>query len=345
MPEDFKSSSIPESASLREAMQVIDSGDLPGMVLITTPENQLLGVMTDGDIRRMLLAGHTMDSPVSPGLNRNFTWVTESTSRDQVLDLIRARSIDHVPILDSERRLVGIHRLGEMISERKLPNVAVIMAGGKGTRLGALTKDIPKPMLKIAGRPILERIVLHLVGSGISRIYIAVNYLREQIESHFGDGHHFGCEILYLRENEPLGSGGALSLLPESPEHPVLVMNGDIVTDFPIDRLFRHHARGGYMATMALSPYHHKVPFGCVTLENGTIAGFREKPLLTELANAGIYVFSPEVLPRITPGNYPITNLFETCIARGEAIGGFVIEENWADIGLPDELHSARGNF
>ena len=345
MPDNFKNSSIPESATLREAMQAIDSGDVPGMVLITSPDNRLIGVMTDGDIRRMLLAGETLDSPVAPGINRNFTWVTENTSRDQVLDLIRARSIDHVPILDAEHRLVGVHRLGEVISERKFPNIAVIMAGGKGTRLGSLTKDTPKPMLKIAGRPILERIVLHLVGAGIRNIYISVNYLREQIEDHFGDGHHFGCKISYLREDKPLGSGGALSLLPETPEHPILVMNGDIVTDFPIGRLLRHHAKGGYKATMALSPYRHKVPLGCVTLENGAIVEFREKPLITELANAGIYVFSPEILTRITEGNFPITNLFESCIERNEPIGGFVIEESWADIGLPDELNNARGNF
>lgn len=345
MPEDFKNCTIAETATLREAMVAINSGKLPGAALVNDSEGRLIGLMTDGDIRRMLLADATMDSPVAPGINRNFTWVTENTSRDQVLDLIRARSIDHVPVLDEKHRLVGIHLLGEMISERKLPNIAVIMAGGKGTRLGNLTADTPKPMLKIAGRPILERIVLHLVGAGIKTIYISVNYLREQIENHFGDGRHFGCEIRYLREEKPLGSGGALALLPEPPEHPVLVMNGDLVTDFPIGRLFRHHAKGGYKATMALSPYRHKVPLGCVTLENGAIVAFREKPLLVELANAGIYVFSPEVLTRITEGNFPITNLFESCIERGEPIGGYVIEENWADIGVPDEFDSACGKF
>lgn len=345
MPEDFIRSTIRETATLREAMQAINTGGLAGAVMVNDNNGRLVGLMTDGDIRRMLLANVPMDSPVSPGINRKFTWVTEQTSRDHVLDLMRAQSILHVPVLDNKGRLVGLHLIGEMITKSVLPNVAIIMAGGKGTRLGALTKDVPKPMLKVAGRPILERSVLHLVGSGIRKIYIAVNYLSHIIENHFEDGRQFGCEIHYLREEKPLGSGGALSLIPEIPAHPVLVMNGDLVTDFPVRRLLRYHEKGGYKATMALTPYHHKVPFGCVTLENGTIIGFREKPLLSELANAGIYVFSPEILPRVTSDYYPITNLFESCIENNEPIGGYVIEENWADIGLPDELNVARGNF
>lgn len=345
MMDFLKNCTVPETSSVRETMDRINSCALSGVVMVNNDEGRLVGLMTDGDLRRMLLKGAGMGDPITPYVNRNFAWVPENTSRDHVLDLIRARSIEHVPVLDNMGRLVGIHRLGEMISKSVLPNVAVIMAGGKGTRLGHLTRDVPKPMLKIAGRPILERIVLHLVGSGVRKIHIAVNYLSHIIENHFEDGRHFGCEIDYLREEKPLGSGGALSLIPQIPEHPLLVMNGDLVTDFPVHRLLRHHDKGGYKATMALTPYHHKVPFGCVTLEGGSITGLREKPLLSELANAGIYVVAPEILPRVTPDYYPITNLFESCIEHNEPVGGYVIEENWADIGMPDELHTARGNF
>lgn len=345
MPDDLKNSTILETATLREAMLAINLGALSGAVMVNNAEGRLIGIMTDGDLRRMLLNGAAMDAPITPHVNRNFTWVTQNTSRAHVLDLIRARSIEHIPIVNDRMQLVGIHLLGEMISKTPLPNHAVIMAGGKGNRLGELTRDVPKPMLKVAGRPILERIVIHLVGSGIRKIHLAVNYLSHVIENHFEDGRHFGCEINYLREEKPLGSGGALSLIPKIPDHPVLVMNGDLVTDFPVRRLLRYHEKGGYKATMALTPYHHKVPFGCVTLENGTIVDFREKPLLSELANAGIYIISPEILPRVTPNHYPITNLFESCIKINEPIGGYVIEEDWADIGIPDELNVARGNF
>lgn len=345
MPVDLKNSTILETATLREAMEAINAGDLSGVVMVNDSEGKLVGLMTDGDIRRMLLAGVLMDDPIAGGINRDFTWVAENTSRAHVLDLIRARSIEHVPILNTRKQLVGVHRLGEMISKHSLPNAAVIMAGGKGVRLGELTKDVPKPMLKVAGRPILERIVIHLVGSGIRKIYLAVNYLSHVIENHFGDGRQFGCEIEYLRETTPLGSGGALGLLPELPSHPLLVMNGDLVTDFPVQRLLRYHHQGNYAATMALTPYHHRVPFGCVDMTDGAITSFREKPLLSELANAGIYVFSPEVLARVPQEYFPITGLFESCLEKGEAIGGYVMEEGWADIGLPEELNLARGNF
>jgi dTDP-glucose pyrophosphorylase len=345
MPVDLKNSTILETATLRQAMEAINSGDLSGVIMVNDTEGKLVGLMTDGDIRRMLLGGAAMDTPITEGINRDFTWVGENTSRAHVLDLIRARSIEHVPVVNPRMQLVGVHRLGDMISKHSLPNAAVIMAGGKGVRLGELTKDIPKPMLKVAGRPILERIVIHLVGSGIRKIYLAVNYLSHVIENHFGDGKHFGCEIEYLRETTPLGSGGALGLIPDTLTAPLLVMNGDLVTDFPIQRLLAYHQKGGYAATMALTPYHHKVPFGCVSMDNGTITAFREKPLLSELANAGIYVLSPEILARV-PGEYfPITGLFESCLENNEAIGGYVIEEGWADIGLPEELNVARGNF
>lgn len=342
--ESLKNCTVSETSTVRETMDRINSGHLSGAVMVNNAEGHLVGLMTDGDLRRMLLNGAGMDDPITPHINRNFTWVPENTSRAHVLDLIRARSIEHVPIVNSRMELVGIHRLGEMISKNELPNAAVIMAGGKGMRLGALTKNMPKPMLKIAGRPILERIVIHLVGSGIRKIYLAVNYLSHIIEDHFGDGAHFGCQIDYLREEKPLGSGGALALLPEPQEHPLLVMNGDLVTDFPVRRLLRYHEKGGYAATMALTPYQHEVPFGCVNLENGAITSFREKPLLSELANAGIYAFSPHILSRVSD-YYPITHLFESCLENNDPIGGYVIEESWADIGMPDELNNARGQF
>jgi len=345
MMTDLKKCTILETATVRQAMEAINSGGLAGVVMVNNAEGKLVGLLTDGDLRRMLLNGASLETPVTGNISPGFTRVPENTSRTHVLDLMRARSIEHIPIVNSDMELVGIHRLGEMVSKNVLPNAAVVMAGGRGMRLGTLTKDLPKPMLKVAGRPILERIVIHLVGSGIRKIYIAVNYLGHIIVNHFGDGSHFGCEIIYLMEDKPLGSGGALALLPEVPEHPLLVMNGDLLTDFPVQRLLRYHERGGYHATMALTPYHHQVPFGCASLRDGAITAFREKPLLTELANAGIYALSPEILPRVADNYFPITGLFERCLENGESVGGYVIEESWADIGLPQELSAARGQI
>lgn len=330
------------SATVRETMAAIDAG-VSGIAMVTNEDNQLLGVITDGDLRRMLLSGAELNSPIAEHVIQSFTSVKPNTSRANVLDLMVARSIEHIPVIDDNQHLIGLHCLSSLISKDPLPNWAVIMAGGKGTRLGSLTKDTPKPMLKIAGRPILERIVLHLVGAGIQKIFIAVNYLSEVIEDHFKDGSHLGCEIIYLRENEPLGSGGALSLLPEKPEHPVLVMNGDLVTDFHVRRMLSYHESGDYLATIGLNHYTHQVPFGCVELSDGAITQLREKPLLSELINCGIYAISPQVLERVTETFFPITQLFEECLKNNEAIGGYVISEDWVDVGVPEELEMAQG--
>jgi dTDP-glucose pyrophosphorylase len=345
MKDDLEKSTILETATLREALMAINTGILSGAVMVNREDGRLCGVMTDGDLRRMLLSGASMDESVTPYVTRDFTWVDENASRSHVLDLIRARVIKHVPVVNDEMKLVGVHLLEEMIAGRDLPNEAVIMAGGRGVRLGDLTNDLPKPMLRVAGRPILERIVIHLVGAGIKVIHIAVNYRREVIEDYFGDGSRFGCAISYLRESEPMGSGGALSLLPKLPQSPLLVMNGDLVSDFSVKSMLRYHQNGKYAATMALSVYSHKIPFGCVDFVDGTVVAFREKPSVRELVNAGIYVISPEVLRLVPNGFFPITELLESCLKTGCSVGGFLLQDDWADVGTPIELFRARGEI
>lgn len=329
-------------ATIRDAMVNIGDGRI-GIVMVLDDDETLIGTLTDGDLRRMLLGGATLESPIRDNVNTNFTQVSPETARADVLDLMNARDIEQIPIVDTDGKLVGVHSIGSIVANDTLPNWVVIMAGGKGTRLGELTQDTPKPMLKVAGRPILERIVLHLVGSGIRRIYLAVNYLSQVIEDHFGDGKDFGCEICYIREDSPMGSGGALSLLTEQPAHPIIVMNGDLVTDFHVRRMLQHHVAGDYAATIGLNHYNHRVPFGCVSLKDGAIEKLREKPLLNELVNCGIYTLSPNILSRVRKEFFPITELFEECLDNNEPIGGYIIEEDWADIGMPEELSNAQG--
>jgi len=340
--EKLSSATIPINATIRDAMTAINESTL-GAAMVIGENDHLEGVMTDGDIRRLLLAGAEMHSPITEGINRNFTHVSPETARADVLDLMHARDIEQIPIINSDGKLTGLHSIGSIVAKDTLPNWAVIMAGGKGTRLGELTHDAPKPMLKVAGRPILERIVLHLVGAGIRRIFIAVNYLSHVIEDHFGDGSDFGCKIQYIREKSPLGTGGALALLEETPTTPLIVMNGDLVTDFRVRRMLQYHQNGEFLATMGLNHYNHRVPFGCVELKDGAISALKEKPLLSELINCGIYTLSPELLQRVKPEFFPITDLFESCLKNGEPIGGYIIEEDWVDIGMPEELRHAQG--
>ena len=204
-----------ETESLLAAMSAIDAGVIQ-MAVVENGEGIMVGLITDGDIRRGLLAGMSLSDPLEACYQRGFFSVSEGTSRVEVLEIMLARSFEHVPVVDERGRLKGVHLLTEFLSPRRRENIAVVMAGGKGTRLGELTRHLPKPMIKVAGRPILERIIHQLVGAGVTEIYLAVNYLAEVIEDYFGDGRKFGCQISYLREESPLGSGGALSLLPKS---------------------------------------------------------------------------------------------------------------------------------
>ena len=256
---------------------------------------------------------------------------------------MRIRNISQIPVLDARGIMVGLHLLHELIGAVPRPNRVVIMAGGQGVRLRPLTEHIPKPMLTVAGRPILERIVLHLVGYGIREISLSINYLGEVIERHFKDGSDFGCHISYIREKKPMGTGGSLSLLAPS-DDAVLVMNGDLVTQADIGRILDFHAAGDFVATSCLRPYQVEVPFGVAEVRGDRLLAFREKPTEQMLINAGIYVLSPKALRMIPKDReYPITQLFETCLSKKLAVGAHVLEGDWMDVGRHEELRKARG--
>ncbi len=335
---------LPPSGSLRNALEVIDKG-AEGIGLMVDSDWLLLGTITDGDVRRAILKGCSLDDLVEPHANRHFASVPMSADRAEVIDLMQARQLRHIPIVDDEGRIKGIHLLHEVIGSVQKPNWAVIMAGGKGSRLGELTKIIPKPMLKVAGRPILERLVLHLVGCGIRRIFISTNYLASVIEDHFQDGAKFGCRIEYLRENpdQPLGTGGSLALLPEVPKHPVFVCNGDLVTQIDVSSMLNFHQDGAFLATIGVRTYTHEIPFGCLELDQGRVTSLVEKPTLSQLINAGIYLLSPQMIQRVPRSFFPITNLFENALVQGDEIGAFEIADDWIDVGQREQLKQARG--
>jgi len=335
---------VPVDATLRRAIAVINAGG-QGITFVRDLGKRVIGTLTDGDVRRALLSGATLDDrSLRRVMQRRFTWVGPETGRADVLDLMRARSINQVPILDAQRRLLGVHLLRELLGIRPRENWAVIMAGGQGIRLRPLTKDVPKPMLTVAGRPILERLVLHLVGWGIRRIYISVQYLSKVIERHFENGERFGCEIHYLRERRALGTAGGLALLHRRPSHPLLVMNGDLVTQVNIDHLLAAHDRGKHAATMGVRPYAIEVPFGVADVRRGRLVALREKPTERMLVNAGIYVLSPRVLQLIPRGRvFPITELLVRCLQRGLRVGAHEILDEWTDVGRKEELSRARG--
>jgi dTDP-glucose pyrophosphorylase len=339
---DLLPSCLKTGTSLFDAIRALN-GPAEGIAIITDAPGKVIGVLTDGDVRRAIMRESCLDASIDPYIRRDFISVSAADSRDLVLDLMQVRKIKHLPILDATGALIGIHLLHDVVGGEKLPNHAVIMAGGKGVRLLPITENIPKPMIQVAGRPILERLVLHLVGCGITRIHLSVNYLSEIIVNHFGDGERFGCEITYLHETEELGTGGALSLLTDIPEDPMVVLNGDLLTQIDFTHLLGYHADGGFAATMGFRPYAHQVPFGCLDLRDGRVLGIQEKPMLERPVNAGVYVISPHVLKLVPRRFFPITDLFQTLIDSGEPVGAYEITCDWADVGQHQDLSRARG--
>lgn len=342
---ELKKMVIKQNQTVHQAMKAIDD-NYREIVFIENDNFQIIGTVTDGDIRRGLLAGLTVDSRVEMVMKREFIYVGPNVDRAAVLDLMKARVIRQVPVLDEAMRLLGVHFLEDLIGAAVKPNIAVIMAGGKGVRLRPLTENCPKPMMNVAGRPILERLVLQLVGYGIRKIFIAINYLGGMIEEYFGDGSGFGCSIEYLREEKPLGTGGPLSLLSDIPDHPFLVMNGDLVTQVNIAKLLEFHEKSKFETTITARTYQTEMPFGVIKKEGDRLVKLEEKPFSSYLINTGIYVFNPSILSYLPKNEeFPITSLFDILLEKDIPVAVYILEEEWIDIGRHEELKRANGEI
>lgn len=342
MPDRLQEALVARSGTIRDAMRALDLG-AGGVALAVDPDGRLAGLATDGDIRRALLRGATLESPLEVAINEDFLALGPGQSRVDALDLMRAHQIDAIPVVDEAGRPIALHLLHAFLEPASRENWAVVMAGGRGTRLKPLTDAVPKPMLRVAGRPILERIVLHLAGFGITRIFLSVNYLAEVIEDHFGDGSTIGVSIEYLREAEPLGTAGALGLLPEAPTRPLIVLNGDLVTSVDIGRLLGFHETGGFAATIGTRRYVHTVPFGCVERDGDRAVAIEEKPVIAREVNTGIYALEPSVVALVEPGTRTsMPDVIERVLAAGDPVGAFEVEDDWVDVGQRDQLMRAR---
>ncbi|GAA5129852.1 nucleotidyltransferase family protein [Haloechinothrix salitolerans] len=339
---------LPSKSSLRNCLAAMHLTGFDTAFLVDS-ESRLIGAVTAEDVRAALVNGSDIDSCAGDLVTEPAVVTTKDDTRSRVIDVMRAVGVSQVPVVDDSGRVVGLHAANGMIGTPHRRNWAVIIAGGFGKRLAPVTNTIPKPMVRVAGRPILEHLILHLASSGIRRILVSVNYLGHMIQEYFGDGSAFGCAIEYLwdDEDQPLGTGGPLRLLCDfesQPDEPLLVLNGDLVTGFAVGKLLDAHAARGAVATIAASEYHHEVPFGVVENENGWLRRIAEKPVHTWPVNSGIYVLEPFLLSRVPKGKlYPITNLFEECLERGEPVGVWRMDDPWQDVGKPEELARARG--
>jgi len=315
------------------------------IVMVVSADGKLLGTITDGDIRRGMLRGLGLDSPIDTIVHREVLVVPPTIERVSVRHIMQANRIHQLPIIDECRRVVGLHLWEELDSPVARDNLMLIMAGGLGTRLRPHTEECPKPMLPVAGRPMLEHIIERAVKAGFSRFVIAVRYLGHMIEEYFGSGERWGIEIDYVRENSPLGTAGAISLLNTKPALPFLVSNGDVLSDINYGELLDYHIHQQAEATMAVRLYEMQNPFGVVQIKGIDIVGFEEKPIIQSRINGGVYVLSPSAVSALS-SNEPcdMPELFDRLRAAGKRTIVYPVHEPWLDVGRPCDLERARNN-
>ncbi|HNR86863.1 MAG TPA: nucleotidyltransferase family protein [Spirochaetota bacterium] len=342
LPADVQKFFAAPETSIRDVMKIIDANK-NGIAVVVGPVGVLLGTITDGDIRRFILTGGSLDEPCNHIMKKNPVTAPLGTASDALQDLMRRFRVRTIPVVDQTGCVKDFGVLDELMTGERPGQVAVIMAGGEGKRLWPITENIPKPMVDVGGKPILETIVANLAGAGITRLYIAVNYRAEVIEDYFGDGSRFNVNITYVREGKKLGTAGALSLLQEVPTEPLLLMNGDVLTEVNFDRLLEFHRHHRCVMSLSVMDYNITIPFGVATLAGHFVVGMEEKPTKKFFCNAGIYVINPEIL-RFLPYNekYDITELLEDVLREGLPIGAFPIHEYWVDVGMKNDLNRAR---
>ena len=338
----------PESC-IREVLESIDRG-AQGIALVLDNERRLIATVTDGDVRRAILAGMDLELPVQalllqrdPTFQSGPVTAPDGTPDEALLHLMSETSLRQIPLVDEEGRVVKIALLSELVKEYELPLMrAVVMAGGYGTRLRPLTDEMPKPMLPVGDRPLLEIIVNGLREAGIRQVNLATHYKSDMIADHFKDGQGFGVDIRYVKEDQPLGTAGALSLLDESDE-PLLVINGDILTRVDFRAMLNFHREHEADLTVAVRQYEFRVPYGVIDTDGVAVTGISEKPLVRQFINAGIYLLNPSIRRLIPNGqHYDIPDLIQELLKQGRPVVCFPIREYWLDIGKSDQYDQAK---
>lgn len=333
---------LKSSASIRKAIETLDKTSMK-VILVLDEQERFLGTLTDGDIRRALLAGTSLEDKICKIYCSDSIIVGKEATISAVKNLMHQYKLSHIPIIDSNRSIIGLHVLEEIVTAPRVENRLVIMAGGLGVRLRPHTATSPKPMLKVGDRPILQHIIDKAKQQGFYNFILITNYLHEVIYEHFGDGSANDIKITYVRENSPMGTAGSIAQLSDVIDSPFVVTNGDVLSDIGYDDLLSFHTRHGEIATMAVKLHQMKNPYGVVKIDKDSVVGIQEKPIYSDYVNAGIYVFNPEVIKFLIHGErLDMTELFERLIERSQRVLPYIMDHAWMDIGRPEDLKEAN---
>ncbi len=333
---------VPENATVKSVVENLTSSGLR-LSLVVSPDGALLGIISDGDIRRGLLAGGGLETPAKGLMNTTFAFATSDTPVSELKRMVRSREVTHLPLTNGDGKLVGLFIDQPEQQPIVRDNTVVIMAGGLGLRLRPLTEKTPKPMLSVGGKPMVQHTIEALRSEGFSDFVFAINYLGEQIETHFADGSPLGVRISYVRETQPLGTGGALSLLPDNFQSPIIVVNGDVMLSAKISDMLNFHNESAAQLTVGVKLLETQIHYGVVDVDGSRILGIKEKPVYRDFVNAGVYVVNPGLLSAVPRDEkFDMTDLLAHVVETAEATA-FPWHESWIDLGRHEDLVRARG--
>lgn len=341
---NWKNTLLKPTLTMEDAINVLTKESLR-IVIVADVDRRILGIVTDGDIRRALVRGCNIKSPVSEFMHKNPLVASSEDSRESIVSMMKEKDVLVVPVVNEQSQVIGVETLSQLLDARKYDNPVFLMAGGFGKRLSPLTDDTPKPLLKVGSKPILETILEQFARYGFHSFFISVHYKADMLKDYFGNGEKWGINIQYVHEKEPLGTAGSIGLLPNF-DLPVIVMNGDLLTKVNFERLLEFHEDSGGSATMCVREYDFEVPYGIIESDENRVRRIVEKPVHSFFVNAGIYIISPELVRSIDGSNYlDMPSFLNSKLDDGEQINVYPVHEYWVDIGRMDEYQLARKNY
>jgi dTDP-glucose pyrophosphorylase len=325
--------------SIKDALEILDSVG-KGIVILVNENNQLLATITDGDIRRAILKGYSLEDSIEKVAHYNPIVAKKNMVKNEIKDIFIKKAVKDIPVVDENNKVIDLITINDILLPSGKKSVVIIMAGGLGTRLKDLTKEVPKPMLKVGEEPLLQHIIDNFKQYGYNRFTLSLNYKAEIIQNYFQDGIAYGVKINYVIEKERLGTAGGIKLGKDFIDDDFFVINGDIFTNLNVDAMMNYHKENHFDITVGVRKYYYEVPYGVVEVENNCIKTLKEKPKVDYLINGGIYCLNPELINYI-PDNiyYEITDLINTCIEKGLKVGYYEIKDYWMDIGKLEDYN------
>jgi len=340
---DWKKVILKAKNTMKNAIEVLEL-EGQGIIMVANNQNKLIGTVTDGDIRRALMQEKDIDSPLEEIMHKNPTSISAEHSREEILLIMKQEGILQLPVVDENRVIIGLKSIKSSVEFDKRDNVVFLMAGGFGTRLKPLTDNIPKPLLLIGDKPILEIIIDQFIESGFHNFVISTHYKSKMVKEYFGDGSHWGVNIEYVCEEKPIGTAGALGLLRQNiTKLPVIVMNGDLLTKVDFESFLNFHNKHAGEASICVREYKVEVPYGVVNSSKNKLTNIVEKPIHKHFVNAGIYIINPSILESLDGKTYlDMPDLLQNQIKKGFEVNVFPLHEYWLDIGQLDQLQKAK---